>query len=113
MKKMYKIVLWPYEAKTEKIRGMSKYTGKIVGESRTISGARKRAMQELKNTDKKYAVIYNTETNTNGSIGGKVGEVYGWGGLTANRFFMWYPEKAGSYRKYKLNKGGSLGKGMQ
>lgn len=125
---MFDIVIYPYEASNEVLkRGMSKYTGRHIGQAHTITNARKRAVAELAKTDEYYAVIHDASTakyvtvtftpnkqRIKSAFGDVVGEVYGNLGLhNPNRYFLWYPAETQKmkYRKYILNKDGTLGQG--
>lgn len=124
---MFDIVIYPYEASNEVLkRGMSRYTGRVIGQAHTLTNARKRAVAELAKTDECYVVIHDASTakyvtftpnkqRLKSALGDVVGEVYGNLGLHhPNRYYIWYPAETEKmkYRKYLLNKDGTLGRGM-
>lgn len=122
----YTVIVWPYEALNENVRGMSKSTGRILGPAKDMNDARKKAMMALKKTIRHYCVIYDdssanyvtfgpTGQRLKSSEGDEVGHVFGYDGYD-KRLFLFYPNGQSKtkykYSKYPINKDGSLGKGM-
>lgn len=121
----YTIILWPKGAWYEmNVRGMSEYTGKIVGTAQTITEARKKAMKELisnasiqtgyygyaeiyNDSSAKYVIFGPTGQRLKSHEGEEVGRVRfdGEQTQTGHIGWSWYTFKSKSISEYKNSMG--------